>query len=193
MMAAPGSMGLRIDRVDGTAADLLAALHRACFEDDRYVDWQASAFLRLLADMRSQAWVASVDGEPLGFVAIRSIADQSEILVIGVRPEQRRRGLGRRLLERAIEASARTGSSALFLEVAAGNAPALKLYGKAGFGRVGCRTGYYRHAESSEDALILRLDLGAPAAGTEAAETRASAPGSREVTGLQVPDAAQDS
>ena len=45
------------------------------------------------------------------------------------------------------------GAGAMFLEVAAGNAPALALYGREGFAEVGRRRRYYRHP--TEDALVL--------------------------------------
>jgi ribosomal-protein-alanine N-acetyltransferase len=53
----------------------------------------------------------------------------------------------------------------MFLEVGEDNAPALRLYAKAGFREVGKRPGYYPHGTSAAggrgavSALILRREL----------------------------------
>lgn len=84
------------------------------------------------------------DGEPAaGFVLSRGAADEEELLLIGVAPLFRRKGIGSALLERFIaEASAR-GAKRLFLEMRAGNA-AETLYRRHGFASVGRRRAYYR-------------------------------------------------
>jgi [ribosomal protein S18]-alanine N-acetyltransferase len=47
----------------------------------------------------------------------------------------------------------------VFLEVDEGNAPALRLYSRAGFEQVGRRPGYYANSEGSASALVLRRNL----------------------------------
>jgi ribosomal-protein-alanine N-acetyltransferase len=49
------------------------------------------------------------------------------------------------------------GARAVFLEVGEHNAPASRLYRKAGFYEVGRRQGYY---DGGATALVLRRDLG---------------------------------
>ncbi|MEN0075727.1 MAG: ribosomal-protein-alanine acetyltransferase, partial [Paracraurococcus sp.] len=61
-----------------------------------------------------------------------------------------------RLLAAALAGAAAPGAAAMFLEVAAGNAPAQALYAGQGFAEVGRRRRYY--ADGS-DALVLRRDL----------------------------------
>ena len=51
---------------------------------------------------------------------------------------------------------ARDGATAMFLEVATGNAAALALYTGAGFVEVGRRRRYYA---DGRDALVLRVNL----------------------------------
>ena len=55
--------------------------------------------------------------------------------------------------------AAETRAEAMFLEVAADNAPAIGLYQSAGFARVGLRKGYYPHPDGAKDALVMRRAL----------------------------------
>ncbi|WP_368040633.1 GNAT family N-acetyltransferase [Roseicella sp. DB1501] len=91
-----------------------------------------------------------------GFVLARAAGGEAEILTLAVRPAARRQGHGARLLAAALAGAAARGAAAMFLEVAAGNAPAQALYAGQGFAEVGRRRRYY--ADGS-DALVLRRDL----------------------------------
>ena len=85
---------------------------------------------------------------------------KSELLTIAVRPTERRRGAGRRLLTAVIEHVREAGARALFLEVGADNPPARALYEAMGFRVIGRRAAYYRRGEGpAADALIMRLSL----------------------------------
>ena len=88
------------------------------------------------------------------------VADELHITAVATHPEQRRQGLGRRVLGALLSHAAAEGAQHATLEVAAGNQAAQALYAAAGFRTAGVRRGYYR---SGEDALIqwMRLDRGA--------------------------------
>src|ERR1700758_1501447 len=75
----------------------LAELHAACFEDA----WDEAALAALLAMPGAFALIAEADRAD-GFVIARAAAGEAEILSLGVRPDLRRRGLGRSLLQSAI-------------------------------------------------------------------------------------------
>lgn len=151
-----------IARFGAEAAALLAALHAACFAEA----WSAAAIVRILEAPGAVALVAGA-APPAGFALARGAADEAELLTLAVLPAWRRRGLGRALVEAALAWAAARGATALFLEVGAGNAAALALYGGAGFATVGRRPAYYRRpSQASEDALVMRrtlADLGARA------------------------------
>lgn len=135
-------------------ADVVAALHAACFPAE---SWDRLAVAGLLGD-------SAVDGlllcgpadDPVGFALVRTAADEAEILTIGIRPDVRGCGHGRRLIVAAREAAARRGASWLFLEVSERNGPALSMYRRAGFEPVGRRRHYYG---VGVDALVLRLTI----------------------------------
>lgn len=83
-------------------------------------------------------------GEPAaGFVLSRAAADEEELLLIGVDPLFRRKGIGGALLERFIAETSVRGATRLFLEMREGNC-AESLYRRHGFERIGCRRAYYR-------------------------------------------------
>jgi len=86
-------------------------------------------------------------------------AGESHILNICVRPDERRRGLGRKLLDYLITLARRHNADTALLEVRPSNRAALGLYKSLGFNEVGMRKAYYPDKQGREDALILALAL----------------------------------
>jgi [ribosomal protein S18]-alanine N-acetyltransferase len=138
------------------AAEALAALHRECFPDD---PWEAGALARIMALSGGFGWLACEDEDPAGFILVRDLGNECEILSLGVTPRWRRRGLAQALLSRTIEEARFRLLPSLVLEVAIDNDPARDLYTGAGFVTVGRRARYYRRPDGRVDALILRLAL----------------------------------
>jgi ribosomal-protein-alanine N-acetyltransferase len=129
--------------------EALAVLHAEAFE----TPWDTASLAALLASPGVFA-VAEDDG----FILIRVVADEAEILTLAVRPSARRGGLGRRLVEAAVVRAAALGAARMFLEVAEDNVAARALYARTGFIEAGRRRGYYARADGSrEDALLLAL------------------------------------
>lgn len=134
--------------------EALAAIHAEAFE----TPWDAASLSALLASPG-----VFVVAEADGFILIRAVADEAEILTLAVRPPARRGGLGARLVEAAVVRAAALGAERMFLEVAEDNAAARALYARAGFHEAGRRRGYYARADGSrEDALILALNFPRP-------------------------------
>lgn len=135
-------------------AERLAALHATAFD----APWTAAA----LADLLGQAGVFAVEA-PEGFVLMRGVADEAEVLTLAVRPEARGRGLGGQLLAQGVARARAQGAARVFLEVAEDNAAALALYRRSGFAEAGRRRGYYGRPDGSRrDALLFSLNLAAP-------------------------------
>jgi ribosomal-protein-alanine N-acetyltransferase len=130
---------------------LLARLHAQAFA----APWSEAEF----ADLLKQAGVLAVV-ESDGFILIRVVLDEAEILTLAVRPDARRAGLGGRLTGQGALAAAADGAVRLFLEVAEDNTAARALYDRAGFRQIGRRKAYYAAPDGGRtDALVLGLDL----------------------------------
>lgn len=143
-----------IRAVGPDAAGLLAALHAKAFEGGEI--WDEAAFCALLASPGTDSLVA-LDGEaPAGFILMRTIAGEAEMLTLAVLPSARRAGLGRALVEAGLEAARGRGAASAFLEVSVNNIAALALYRAAGWDAAGHRARYYR---DGSDAIILSRGL----------------------------------
>lgn len=126
--------------------------------------WSEEEFAGLMAQPNVIGFAARVVGQrrlgPAGFVLARVAADEAEILTIAVARSARRLGLGRGLMDAALRAVYAERARALFLEVDETNAPALGLYRRLGFIRVGRRPDYYEHPGGERTgAIVMRRDL----------------------------------
>ncbi len=93
----------------------------------------------------------------VGFIVFWLVHDEVHVLNIATAREERRRGVGRALMEQAAEAGRRRDASLATLEVRRSNQPAIALYRALGYRQVGVRPNYY--AEEGEDAIVMVLDL----------------------------------
>jgi ribosomal-protein-alanine N-acetyltransferase len=137
-------------------AGRLVPLERRCFTDP----WSEVAFEEMLRFPLTVAVIAERNGEVEGYLIGRSIAGEGEILNLAVVPEQRRHGLGSKLLEAGLAALTEAGSRRVWLEVREGNRAAQALYHGRGFSSAGRRKKYYKNPV--EDALVLQLELPSP-------------------------------
>lgn len=95
----------------------------------------------------------------VGFSLVRTVADESELLLIAVLEDQQGRGVGGLLLDYFIDNARKDGVDRVHLEVRDGN-PAISIYHAAGFSPVGRRRNYY-HATNGKryDAITLAREL----------------------------------
>jgi len=87
----------------------------------------------------------------------RIVADEAEILKVVVAEFVRKRGVGYKLLDFAVNYCSKQGVENCFLELRASNEAARRLYEKRGFICVGKRKKYYN--EPVEDAILMQLVL----------------------------------
>lgn len=98
-------------------------------------------------------WLASAAFLPVGFLYFWTVADEFQIIDMGVKKGYRRKGVAKSLLQKLI-AEAMTKKFQITLDVRVHNTPAVRLYEKLGFETVAVRKGYYG---DGEDGLILRI------------------------------------
>ena len=122
--------------------------------------WSEDEVERLLLDRSVIAHRATVGSVFAGFVMSRIAAGEAEILSIAICAPKKGRGLAGRLLRHHLGRLAGVAVRTVFLEVDEDNAPAVRLYRRAGFREVGRRAGYYpAPGGKAANALILRRDL----------------------------------
>jgi ribosomal-protein-alanine N-acetyltransferase len=102
-------------------------------------------------------FVATVGTDIAGFLIWRQIfpgegaaPPEQEILNVAVRPDYRRRGIARTLLNHLLKRPA-----IYFLEVRKSNTAARQLYEHLGFVEAGRRSGYYSHP--TETAIVMKM------------------------------------
>ena len=95
-----------------------------------------------------------------GFLLLRVIQDEAEILSIGVKKRVRRNGIGKYLIEQAKRFSTLHQLRSILLEVAETNRNAFGFYKKQGFLKIGIRNNYYVFsAKNKKNALIMHLPI----------------------------------
>lgn len=125
----------RLDEVD--------AVSRTAF-DPRYGEaWTKAQCLSSMAMPGHRMIGMEIGGELAGFAITRTIAGESELLLLAVVPERRGSGLGRMMIENWIDHARAMGVTRAFLEMREDN-PAAFLYRRMDFVPVGLRKSYYR-------------------------------------------------
>jgi len=114
--------------------------------------WGRESFQGNITNDYDHPVIALEEGRVLGYGVLRQI-DAGEILILGVAPEERRKGIGR-LIAQAMLDEANRGEN-IFLEVREGNTAARRLYLSLGFMQIARRRGYYKNP--TEDAVIMMV------------------------------------
>jgi len=137
-------------------APRLAQLHGTSF----HRGWGESEFETMIAERNTLIHRLRLGRKTIGFAISRIGADEAEILSVAIDARHRGRGLSRNLLLTHLGHLAGRGVRRIFLEVEENNAPARRLYERAGFSVVGRRERYYRQDNGEQlNALLMRRDL----------------------------------
>lgn len=134
----------------------------ACEDLDAVLEIESASFPRPWTRRHFQDEIDSSFGHPVvavtpqgtvaGYLCLKQIFDEGEILDVAVKASLRNHGIGQILVEHALEMSRELGATVVSLEVRVGNSGAVALYRRLGFREVGRRKGYY---ENGDDALLM--------------------------------------
>lgn len=122
------------------------------FPHDR---WSTDQWWRELAALHNHYWVATVNAEIIGYCGLSVQTPDADVQTMAIGTTWQGRGHGKVVLDHLIESSKSFGVRFIFLEVREDNAPAIALYGHAGFTRMSSRPAYYPDGST---ALIYRRD-----------------------------------
>jgi ribosomal-protein-alanine N-acetyltransferase len=100
---------------------------------------------------KNKYYVARENRKLIGYIGVEKISGETHIINVAVHPEYRRRGTAKKLIESVLN-----DCDVFFLEVRVSNIPAIKLYEKYGFKKVGTRRKYY--TDNDEDAYIMKRE-----------------------------------
>lgn len=124
----------------------LANLHQQCFP---HRPWSATDF----ADLKKSG--CDIIASQNGFIVYRVVADEAEIITIGVAPTARRGGIAAAMLAIAEADAKKRGAAKMFLEVAENNDAARNLYKSNQYTEIGRRPKYY----DDVDAILMEKKL----------------------------------
>lgn len=93
------------------------------------------------------------DGNTVGYIGLMHVLDEGYISNVAVDSRYRRLGIAGKLIEKLIEEAENIKLSFVTLEVRMSNTPAISLYEKHGFKKVGTRRKFYSHPV--EDAVLM--------------------------------------
>lgn len=111
--------------------------------------WTPSILKSELESDLSKYVVAKNDEKIVGFAGVIILPDDVEITNIVTKKQERKKGIGKLLLDKLIEIAKQTEKDNISLEVNEKNIVAINLYKNAGFQEVGIRKKYYNGIDNA--------------------------------------------
>ena len=133
----------------------VALIEKECFGE---CAWSENSLSESLKTSGACFFVAVCDGEAAGYVGMNTVLDEGYITNVAVSGRFRRQGVADKLIEALDRCMAEKSLSFISLEVRVSNAPAISLYEKNGYKKIGKRKDFYRLP--TEDAYIMTKERG---------------------------------
>jgi len=123
---------------------------------DSLTPWSKNMFVEEIRNSLAYCFVMKTeDGSKqpvIGFICFRNITEESELLNIGVHPDYRQLGIGKKLMQFYIDFSRQRGIKTFYLEVHSSNQSAIHLYQLFSYQSSGRRKKFY---QGKFDALLM--------------------------------------
>ena len=126
----------------------VAEVENECFASP----WSEKSLSEELENSNAHFFVAEKNGEIMGYMGTISVFGECSVTNVAVKEKFRGKGIASMLLERAILNSILNDDDFITLEVRKSNSPAISLYEKYDFRKMGERKNFYR--QPTEDAFI---------------------------------------
>ena len=146
-------MEIKIRLAEEKDISLIAEIEKECFTTPE----SEESVRDVIENPVYEAFVAEADGEVVGHTITMTACGDTDILSVAVRPSFRRFGIGKKLMENILQNAEKNGVSGIFLEVRKSNMPAISLYEKSGFEKIGERKNFYDLPR--EDAVLMKKSI----------------------------------
>ncbi len=138
-----------------TEADVtfVAQLEKECFSSP----WTVDGLKSELSNDKAYFYVLESEGNVAAYMGMHIVLDECYIANVAVKPDFRRKGFGKLLVENAVKVAEENECTFITLEVRKSNESAISLYCKCGFESLGERKDFY--SAPRENALIMTRNL----------------------------------
>lgn len=130
-------------------AQAIALMSRDLVESGLGWKYDAARMLQAIREPDTLAPLAIESGGIAGFALMEFGEERAHLALLAVRPAERRRGVGRLLVEWLVASARVAGIASLHLELRAGNVAARGFYRALGFDETIVVPGYYRGREAA--------------------------------------------
>lgn len=130
-------------------AQAIALMSRDLVESGLGWKYDAARMLQAIREPDTLAPLAIERGGIAGFALMEFGEERAHLALLAVRPAERRRGVGRLLVEWLVASARVAGIASLHLELRAGNVAARGFYRALGFDETIVVPGYYRGREAA--------------------------------------------
>lgn len=128
---------------------LVAQIEKECFSSP----WSEDGLRSELKNSSAEFFVLEAEGTLAAYMGMHIVLDECYIANVAVKNNFRKRGLGQLLVNNALAVAEEKDCAFITLEVRVSNQPAISLYEKCGFERLGERKNFY--SSPTENALIM--------------------------------------
>ena len=140
---------MRIESMTAAYLDEVATIENDCFSHP----WSRRSLESELQNETSRFLVAVEDGRVIGYIGMSAVIDEGYLFNVAVDRQYRKKGVGSALVRELVTFCQKRNYAFLTLEVRESNAPAISLYSRFGFVRVGERRNFY--SKPVENALLM--------------------------------------
>lgn len=126
--------------------------------DEEEPPWTVNHIRHTIEANNSIILVATLAKEKIGFIIASETPDELDIYMVVVSEKYKRKNIGTYLFNDLIEYAKNKKIDSIVLETRISNTPAIALYERVGFEKVGERKAYY--SRPIEDAVVMKHELG---------------------------------